>query len=46
MTAEKKFDTREKIAALVSAVITVAAVVYWIIQIAGVIEMSKLASGG
>ncbi|HTE43013.1 MAG TPA: hypothetical protein VK629_19470 [Steroidobacteraceae bacterium] len=37
---------REKIAATVSALIVVAMVVYWGNEIAGVMEMMKLAAGG
>jgi hypothetical protein len=42
---QRKLSTREKVAAGVSAVVVVAIVIYWIAQIAGVIEMLKLAYG-
>jgi hypothetical protein len=40
-----KLSTQEKIAAAVSAAILLAGSVYWIVQIAGVIETLKLAYG-
>ena len=40
-----KLSTREKVAAAVSAAILVAGGIYWIVQIAGVIETLKLAYG-
>jgi hypothetical protein len=42
---QPKLSTREKVAAGVSAVVVIAIVIYWITQIAGVIEMLKLAYG-
>jgi hypothetical protein len=43
---KRKLSTQEKVAAGVSAAMLVAIVIYWITQIAGVIEMLKLAYGG
>jgi hypothetical protein len=45
MNEQRKLSTLEKVAAGVSAVVLVAIVIYWITQIAGVIEMLKLAYG-
>jgi len=45
MNEERKLATREKVALGASIAIVVATVVYWITQIAGVIEMLKLAYG-
>jgi hypothetical protein len=45
VSKEKNLGTREKIAAVISAAIVVTAVVYWIVQIKGVMEMLKLAYG-
>jgi hypothetical protein len=42
---QPKLSTQEKVAAGVSVVLLVAIVIYWITQIAGVIEMLKLAYG-
>jgi hypothetical protein len=42
---QRKLSTQEKVAAGVSAVMLLAIVIYWITQIAGVIEMLKLAYG-
>jgi hypothetical protein len=39
-------DTLEKVAATVSAVIILTAIVYWGWQIRGVMEMMRLAAGG
>ena len=36
----------EKIAAIVGGAIVLSAIIYWIVQIRGVIEMFKLESGG
>ena len=41
-----KMSPRELIAAVISGVMVVTAIVYWIIQIDGVMEMIKLANGG
>jgi hypothetical protein len=38
-------STREKIAIAVSSAIVLAAIVYWIVQIVGVIELLELAYG-
>jgi hypothetical protein len=46
MSNERKVSTREKIAAGVSGALVLAIVVYWITQIAGVVEMLRLAYGG
>ena len=45
MGESKGLGTREKIAAVVSAAILLTFVVYWIIQIDGVMDMLKLANG-
>jgi hypothetical protein len=45
MGEAKGLGTREKIAAVVSAAILLTFVVYWIIQIDGVMDMLKLANG-
>ncbi len=45
MGTDKKFGTQETVAAVVSAAIVLTAVVYWIVQIKGVMEMLKLAYG-
>ena len=46
MNSERhKLSTREKVAAGVSAAIVLATVIYWITQIAGVMEMLELAYG-
>ncbi len=45
MSDEKNFGTQEKIAATVSAAIILTVVVYWIVQINGVMDMMKLANG-
>jgi hypothetical protein len=42
---DKSFSTREKIAAAVSGAIILGAIIYWIVQIVGVIEILKLAYG-
>jgi len=46
MTTPKKMSTRELVSAIISGAIVLTAVVYWIIQIQGVMEMFKLESGG
>jgi hypothetical protein len=46
MTEPKKMSTREVIAAVVSGAMVISAVVYWIVQIDGVLEMFELAKGG
>lgn len=43
--SQEKMSTRELIALAVSAVIVVANAIYWIVQIAGVREMLKMAYG-
>ena len=45
MTESKSLGTREKIAATASIAILLTFVVYWIIQIDGVMDMLKLANG-
>jgi hypothetical protein len=45
MTEPAKTSTREKIAIVVSAAIVVSSIIYWIIQIAGVMEELKKAYG-
>jgi hypothetical protein len=45
MGETKGLGTREKIAAVVSAAIVLTFVVYWIVQIDGVMDMLKLANG-
>jgi hypothetical protein len=45
MTVTYAFSTRESIALIVSASIVAASACYWIAQIAGVIEMLRLAYG-
>jgi hypothetical protein len=44
-TTPSTFDTREKIALGISAVIVVASIVYWISQVMGALEMLRLAYG-
>jgi hypothetical protein len=46
MTDQKKMSRREIATSVISGAILIAAVVYWIIQIDGVMEMMKLARGG
>ncbi len=41
----RKLDTREKVAAISSLVIIAVVVVYWGVQISGVMEMLELAYG-
>jgi hypothetical protein len=38
-------STQEKVAVIVSAAIVLAAIVYWIVQIVGVLEILELAYG-
>ena len=45
MGESKGLGTREKIATVVSAAILLTFVVYWIVQIDGVMDMMKLANG-
>ncbi len=45
MNSEKSFSTREKIAAVASGAIIIGAIIYWIVQIIGVMEILKLAYG-
>ncbi len=45
MGTEKNFGTQEKIAIGVSAAIILTLIVYWIVQIDGVMEMLELANG-
>jgi len=45
MGTEKNFGTQEKIAAVVSAAIILTLIVYWIVQIDGVMDMLELANG-
>jgi hypothetical protein len=45
MSDKKTFGTRETIATVVSAAIVLTILVYWIIQIDGVMDMLKLANG-
>ena len=46
MGQSKGLGTKEKIATAVSAAILLTFIVYWIIQIDGVMDMIKLANGG
>jgi len=45
MSEEKNLGRQEKIAVAVSAAIILTVVVYWIVQINGVMDMLKLANG-
>lgn len=45
MSNEKSFSLREKIAVAASAAIVLATVIYWIVQVRGVMEMLELAYG-
>lgn len=45
MNANKTISTREKIAIAASAVIVLGAIVYWAVQIVGVLEILELAYG-
>jgi hypothetical protein len=45
MAETKGLGTREKIAAAASAAILLTFMVYWIVQIDGVMDMLKLANG-
>jgi hypothetical protein len=45
MNTQRKLSTREKVAIGISAAIVLATVIYWITQIAGVVEMLNLAYG-
>jgi hypothetical protein len=45
MNEARKLSTQEKVAVATAAGILVATVIYWIVQIVGVIEMLKLAYG-
>jgi len=45
MNAPRKLSIREKVAAGISSVILIAIVVYWIVQVIGVMEMLELAYG-
>jgi hypothetical protein len=45
VATEKKFGAQEMIAAVVSGAIVLIAVVYWVVQIDGVLDMLKLANG-
>ena len=45
MSKETSLSTREKIAAVVSGAIILGAIIYWIVQIIGVMEILKLAYG-
>ena len=45
MNSEKSFSTREKIAVGVSGAIILGAIIYWIVQIIGVMEILKMAYG-
>ena len=45
MSNEKSFSTREKIAVAVSGAIILGAIIYWIVQIIGVMEILEMAYG-
>jgi hypothetical protein len=45
VSTEKKFGAQEMIAAVIFGAIVLTAVVYWIVQIDGVLDMMKLANG-
>jgi len=46
MTADKKVSsTRETIAAVIAGGMVLISIIYWIVQIQGVMEMLKLAAG-
>lgn len=45
MSNEKSFSMREKIAIAASGAIVLAALVYWIVQIIGVMEVLEMAYG-
>lgn len=42
---DKKLDTLEKVAAGVSVAVLASGVIYWVVQVFGVIEMLQLAYG-
>jgi len=46
MTEQNKPSTREIVSAAIAGAIVLTAIIYWIVQIAGVMEMIKLANGG
>ena len=46
MTEQNKTSKREIVSAVIAGAIVLTAVIYWITQIAGVMEMIKLANGG
>ena len=45
MTPSRSFDRQERIALAISGTIVASSIVYWIVQVLGVIEMLKLAYG-
>jgi hypothetical protein len=45
MTNGTTLSTREKVAAIISGAIIIGAIIYWIVQIIGVMEILKLAYG-
>ena len=45
MTDQKKMGTRELVSAVIAGAMVLTAVIYWIIQIQGVLEMFKLQGG-
>ena len=46
MTQQNKPSTRELVAIVISSVIVLASIVYWVIQIGDVMETLRLANGG
>ena len=46
MNYQKKMSAREVVAVVISSATVLGAIVYWWIQIDGVLEMFKLANGG
>jgi hypothetical protein len=45
MTEQQKMSTREVVAVVISGVMVITAIAYWIVQIDGVMDMFKLAAG-
>ncbi len=45
MTSDNKTTTREIVSGVIAGTMILTAVVYWIIQIQGVMEMLRLAAG-
>jgi hypothetical protein len=46
MNDKQKMSTREFVSAIISGAIVLGAVIYWIIQVQGVLESFKLEGGG